>query len=60
MDCNNYELIEKVAKTKKPLIISTGLSNISEIKTALKSSLKYNKKFHSYIVYLYTHLKMNR
>lgn len=44
MDCNNYELIEKVAKTKKPLIISTGLSNISEIKTALKSSLKYNKK----------------
>ena len=36
--------MKKLLKRKKPLIISTGLSNISEIKTALKSSLKYNKK----------------
>ncbi len=44
MDCNNYELIERVARTKKPLIISTGLSNLTEIRTALKCSLKFNKK----------------
>ena len=44
MDCNNFELIERVARTKKPLIISTGLSNLTEIRTALKCSLKFNKK----------------
>ena len=43
MDCNNYDLIKKVAKTKKPIIISTGLSKKNEIKQAYLTAKKYNK-----------------
>lgn len=43
MDCNNYNLIESVAKTKKPLIISTGLSKKSEISKAILTAKKHNK-----------------
>lgn len=43
MDCNNYSLIESVAKTRKPLIISTGLSTEKEISKAVATAKKYNK-----------------
>ncbi len=43
MDCNNYDLIRKVAKTKKPMIISTGLSEKDEIKQAYDVARKHNK-----------------
>ena len=43
MDCNNYNLIESVAKTRKPLIISTGLSTENEISKAIATAKKYNK-----------------
>jgi sialic acid synthase SpsE len=43
-DINNFPLIEKIAKKNKPILLSTGASNIIEIKEALKCIKKYNKK----------------
>lgn len=40
-ECNNYPLIEHVAKYKKPIILSTGMNNISSIKLAVKIIEKY-------------------
>ena len=45
MDCNNYEFIREVALTKKPMIISTGLSNKKEIFQAYSTAKKYSKNF---------------
>lgn len=36
MDLNNYPLLRSVAKTGKPVIISTGMGNLDEIKKAVK------------------------
>ena len=33
---NDLNFIKKVAKTKKPMIISTGLANLNEIKKPIK------------------------
>jgi len=38
------ELIEKVAKTKKPVYISTGTATFDEIKAAVNAVKKHNKK----------------
>lgn len=35
-DLNNYPLLEEIAKTKKPILLSTGASNLSEIKKTIK------------------------
>ena len=43
-DITNFPLIEKICKTKKPIILSTGASSSSEIKMALKLIQKYNNK----------------
>jgi len=40
-DITNKPLIEKICKTKKPIILSTGASNLREIKTALSWIKKY-------------------
>ena len=42
-DLDNYLLLKKIKSFKKPMIISTGMSNIHEIKKTLKF-LKLNKK----------------
>ena len=34
-ECNNYPLIEYIAETKKPIILSTGMNDISSIKPAV-------------------------
>ena len=31
-ECNNYPLIEHICKFKKPIILSTGMNSIKEIK----------------------------
>ena len=43
-DITNFLLLEKIAKTKKPIFLSTGAANLNEIKDAVKLISKYNKK----------------
>ena len=40
----DHKLIDSIAKTKKPIILSTGLSNIKEIKEAVNIIKKYHSK----------------
>lgn len=41
-ECNNYPLIEHIAKFGKPMIISTGMNDISSIKKTVEIVEKYN------------------
>jgi N-acetylneuraminate synthase len=43
-DLTNHLLIEKIAQTKVPIILSTGASTIPEISSAIKLIKKYHKK----------------
>jgi len=43
-EMNDVNLIKKIAKTKKPMIISTGLSNLKEISKTVKIAKKYGCK----------------
>ena len=42
-DINNYPLIEKICSKSKPIVLSTGASNINEIKKTVKFINKKNK-----------------
>lgn len=44
-DLNNYILLKEVAKTKKPIILSSGMANLAEIKDAIDfiKSMRNNK-----------------
>ena len=44
LENTDLNLITKIAKTRKPIIISTGASNFNEIKQALKIINKYHNK----------------
>jgi len=44
LENTDVNLINKIAKTKKPIIISTGASNFKEVKKALKVINKYHNK----------------
>jgi sialic acid synthase SpsE/protoporphyrinogen oxidase len=44
MDLNNYPLIEKIAQTRKPIILSTGMSTLGEIEKAVSIIEKYSPK----------------
>ena len=41
-ECNNYPLIEHIASFGKPIILSTGLNDIPNIKKAVQTLEKYN------------------
>tara|TARA_B100000212_G_scaffold342164_1_gene328023 strand:+ start:1136 stop:2173 length:1038 start_codon:yes stop_codon:yes gene_type:complete len=41
-ECNNYPLLELIAKTRKPTILSTGMNNIESVKKAV-NIFKKNK-----------------
>jgi len=43
-EMTNLNLIKKVAKTKKPLVISTGMANLKEIEETVKSAKRYGSK----------------
>ena len=43
-EINNYPMLEYIAKTKKPIFLSTGLSNYKEISDSIKFLKKYNSK----------------
>ena len=44
-ECNNYPFIEYVAKNKKPIILSTGMNNIKQIKKTVKIFEKYKTPY---------------
>tara|TARA_B100002051_G_C16626909_1_gene581214 strand:- start:448 stop:1119 length:672 start_codon:yes stop_codon:yes gene_type:complete len=44
MEITDLKLIDRVAQTKKPIILSTGLSSLKEIKRAIKVINKYHQK----------------
>ncbi len=44
-ECNNYPLIEHIAQYKKPVILSTGMNNISSIEKAVVILRKYQVPF---------------
>lgn len=44
MDLNNYDFLEYIAKKNVPILISTGLSDLSEIDKAIKTIEAYNNK----------------
>tara|TARA_B100000787_G_scaffold163912_2_gene146049 strand:+ start:399 stop:1397 length:999 start_codon:yes stop_codon:yes gene_type:complete len=44
MDLNNYQFLEKVAKTKKTVFISTGMAKYDEIVRAIKIFRKHGSK----------------
>ena len=48
-ELTDYKLVSEVAKLNKPIIISTGLSKISEI----KSAINLIKKYHNKIILMY-------
>ena len=43
-EITDLNLINYIASKKKPIIISTGMASVSEIKTAIKNIEKYHKK----------------
>ena len=43
-ECNNLPLIDYIASKKKPIILSTGMNNIKNIKLAVKIFKKYKVK----------------
>jgi sialic acid synthase SpsE len=44
-ECNNYPLIEHIASYGKPMIVSTGMNNISSVKKTVKILDAYNIQF---------------
>jgi len=44
-ECNNYPLIEHIASFGKPMIVSTGMNNISSIRKTVKILEKYNIQY---------------
>jgi sialic acid synthase SpsE len=40
-ECNNYPLIEHICKFKKPIILSTGMNSIKEVKESVKIIRKF-------------------
>ena len=49
-ECNNHPLIEEIARTMKPIILSTGMNSISSV----KQTLEIINKYHSNIALLHT------
>ena len=43
-EMTDLNLVKKVAQTKKPIIISTGMANLDEIETTVKTARKYGAK----------------
>ncbi len=43
-EMTDLNLVKKVSKTKKPLIISTGMANLNEIETTVKTAKQYGAK----------------
>ena len=44
-ECNNYPLVEYIAKKNRPIILSTGMNSIDTIKPSVEILRKYNLPF---------------
>ena len=44
-ECNNYPLIEHIAKFGKPMIVSTGMNDIDSVKKTVEILEKYNVQY---------------
>jgi len=44
-ECNNYPLVEHIAKFKKPVILSTGMNNLASVKKAVAILRKHKAPF---------------
>ena len=44
-ECNNYLLVDYIAKTKKPVIMSTGMNSIKTITPSVKIFEKYKTPY---------------
>lgn len=44
-ECNNYPLVEHIARYKKPVILSTGMNNIESIRKSVNILRKYGTPF---------------
>lgn len=44
-ECNNYPLIDHIASFGKPIVLSTGMNDITSIKIAVKTIRKHNTPF---------------
>lgn len=44
-ECNNYPLIEHIAKFKKPMIVSTGMNNIDSVRKTVEILEKYKVSY---------------
>tara|TARA_Y100000816_G_scaffold292110_1_gene285874 strand:+ start:914 stop:1948 length:1035 start_codon:yes stop_codon:yes gene_type:complete len=44
-ECNNYPLVDYIASFKKPIIISTGMNDISSIKKSIKIINRHKTKY---------------
>lgn len=44
-ECNNYQLLEHIAKYGKPMILSTGMNDIDQVKKSCKILERYNIDF---------------
>ena len=52
MDLNNYPFLEYIAKKGKPIVISTGLSNLNEIDRALSDNKDASKSRNHFLFWL--------
>jgi len=43
-DLTNFPFLEKIAQTKKPIVLSTGMSDINLVKQAVELILQYNQE----------------
>ena len=44
-ECNNYSLVDYIAKHRKPIILSTGMNSIESIRPSVKIFRKYKTPF---------------
>ena len=44
MEITDFQLIDYIAQKNKPIILSTGMSSIDEVKKAIKVIRKYHNK----------------
>ena len=58
-ECNNYPLIEYIAKHRKPIILSTGMNTIESIKPSVKILKNIKSLMHCCIAQIFIQRPLN-